>query len=138
METSEILALHHRQIVDRFIESALTEMDLTDLERNVAGVALRREVETGLVPGLVAVQAAFHAADAVVLGKELPEWLDRVSSVIPLESQFFTEMGRALDSAGYDLMVENLGLRDGESEVSRVFESNLCEIAPCLPRRVAP
>ena len=138
METSEILALHHRQIVDRFIESALAEMDLTDLERNVAGVALRREVETGLVPGLVAVQAAFHAADAVVLGKELPEWLDRVSSVIPLESQFFTEMGRALDSAGYDLMVENLGLRDGESEVSRVFESNLCEIAPCLPRRVAP
>ena len=88
METSEILTRHHRQVVDNFIESVLAEMNSTDLERHVVGVVLRREVETGLVPGLVAVQAVFHAADAVTMGTSLPKWLDRVSSLMPAESGF--------------------------------------------------
>ena len=51
MDTSEILARHHWRLVDRFIESVLDELDLGDLERNIVGLAVRREVETGLVPG---------------------------------------------------------------------------------------
>ena len=84
------------------------------------GVVFRREVETGLVPGLTAIQAVFHAADAVTLGKALPDWLDGVSSVLPVESEFLAEMGRCLDPTGYDLLEANLGLRPGESEARRV------------------
>ena len=108
MEASEILACHQRRLVDEFIEGVLEELDLGDLERNVVGVALRREVETGLVPGIVAIQAVFHAADAKTLGKGLPDWLDRVSSVMPSDAEFLTEMGRVVDPAGYDLLDENV------------------------------
>ena len=133
MEKSEILACHHQALVDRFVESVLDELNLGDLERNVLGVALRREVETGLVPGLVVIQAVFHAADADVLDR-MPEWLDRVSSVIPGDSEFIAETGRRLDPSGADMIDENLGLRPGESEVRRVFEAHLWEMAPCVPR----
>ena len=125
METSEFLALHHQRLVDAFIESVLAEMDLTDLERNVAGVALRREVETGLVPGLVAVQAVFHAADAVVLGRGLPEWLDRVQPLLPADLAFLAEISRRLDPACYDLLDDNLGLLPGETVMAREFRSHL-------------
>ena len=93
MENWELLARHHRRVVDEFIESVLDQMDLGDLEHNVLRVALRREVETELVPGLVAVQAVFQAAYAETLGNGLPVWLDRVSSVKPADSEFLTEMG---------------------------------------------
>ena len=83
MEKSEILAHHHRRVVDDFIEGVLDRMDLTNLERNVVGVMLRQEVETELVPGLAAVQAVFHAADATMLGKGLPDWLERASTAMP-------------------------------------------------------
>ena len=116
MEASDILALHHRRVVDEFIES------------------VRRELETELVPGLTAIQAVFHAADAQKLGKELPEWLDRVSSVMPAESAFMTEMGRYLDPAGYDLQAEILGLMPGQSEARRSFDAHLWEMAPCVSR----
>ena len=138
MEASEILACHHRRLVDEFIEGVLEELDLGDLERNVVGVALRREVETGLVPGIVAIQAVFHAADAKTLGKGLPGWLDRVSSVMPSDAEFLTEMGRVVDPAGYDLLDENVALMPEESEVRRVFEAHLWDMAPCLQRKVGP
>ena len=138
METSEFLARHHRRVVDEFIESVLNELDLGDLERNLMGVVLRREVETGLVPGLAAVQAYFHAADAETLGKGLPEWLGQVSSVMPPESEFLAEMGRRLDPDGVALLDDNLGIRAGESEARRGFETQLWEMVPFLPRRVAP
>ena len=137
METRDYLARQHRRVVTEFIESVLDQLDLGDLDRNVLGVALRRELETELVPGLVAVQAVFHAADAETLGKGLPEWLDRVSSVMPAESAFMTEMGRQADPAGYDLLVENLGVRSGESEVRGVFEAHLWEVAPSIRRAAA-
>ena len=66
------------RVVDGFIESVLDQINMTDLERNVVGLAIRREVETELVPGIVAIQAVFHAASAATLGKELPEWLEQV------------------------------------------------------------
>ena len=138
MEQSEFLARHHRRVVDEFIESVLDQMDLGELERNVMGVALRREVETGLVPGLTAIQAVFHAADAAMLGQRLPGWLDRVSSVLPGESEFLAEMGRSLDPAGYDLLETNLVLRSSESEVRRAFGVHLWEMAPCVSRDADP
>ena len=134
METSEILARHHERVISDFIESVLSEMDLTDLQRNVLGLVLRREAETGLVPGLVAIQAAFHAADAKMLGKVLPEWLDRVSSVMPTESPFLSDMGRQVDPGGAGLIDENLGLHFGESEVRKAFQGHLWEMAPCVSR----
>ena len=95
-----MLSRHHRRVVDDFIEGVLNELDLGDMERNIMGMAIRREVETGLVPGLAAIQAVFHDADSATLGRCLPEWLDQVSSVIPLETEFLTDMGRCLDPAG--------------------------------------
>ena len=132
METSEILARHHRRVVDEFIESVLDELDLTDLARNVVGLAIRREVETELVPGIAAVQALFHAADSATLARSLPEWLERTSSVIPGGSEFFTGMSRRLDPDGCDLLEENVGLLSGEAEVRRAFDAHLCEMAPCV------
>ena len=134
METSEFLALHHRRLVDAFIEAVLEELDLGDLERNVVGVAIRREVEMELVPGIVAIQAVFHAADAETLGTALPRWLEGVTSVMPAESDFLVEMGRRLDPVGVTLLDENLGIRAGESEVARAFENYLWEMAPCVSK----
>ena len=131
-----MLACHHRRVVDEFIESVLEDLNLTDLERNVVGVAIRAEVEERLVPGLYAVAALLLDADAGVLGQCLPAWLDRVSSVMPGQSTFLSEMGRLLDPSGADLFEESLGLRPGESEVRRVFEAHLWEMAPCVPREV--
>lgn len=134
MESSEILALHHRHTVDGFIESVLDQINLTDLERNVVGVMLRREVQEELVPGIIAVQALFHAADAEMLGRELPEWLEQVSTAMPSEADFLVEMGRRLDPSGCSLLDESLGIRPGESEVGRAFEVHLWEMAPRVPR----
>ena len=116
--------------MDEFIESVLDELDLKGVERNVVGLMLRQEVETGLVPGLTAIQAVFHAADAATLGKRLPEWLERVSSALPGESEFLTEMGRRLDPSGYELLSENLGFRSGDSEVRGAYEAQLWEVMP--------
>lgn len=138
MNTSEFLARHHRRVVDEFIESVLNELDLGDLEWNIVGMALRRDVETGLVPGLVAIQAVFHAADAATLGKSLPAWLDRVSYVMPAEAAFLSEMGRCLDPGGYGLLGENLGFRSEESEARRAFEAHLWEMAPFATRGAGP
>ena len=68
MERWDLLARHHRRVVDDFIEDMLDRMDLDGAERNVAGVALRREVETVLVPGLSAVMA-------LMLVRTLMPWL---------------------------------------------------------------
>ena len=130
METSEFLARHHRRVVDEFIESVLNGMDLGDLERNVLGVVPRREVETEFGPGLTAVQALLHAAYAETLGKGLPEWLDRVSMVLPAEADFLAELGRRADPDGIALLEENAGLLPGRSEVRRVFEVHLWEMVP--------
>ena len=61
------------------------------------GFAIRRKVEEELIPGLVAVQALFHAADAATLGTE---WLEQVSSVMPAEAGFMADMAGALTPPG--------------------------------------
>ena len=131
METREYLARQHRRVVDEFIESVLDEWtcDMGDLERNVLGVVLRQEIETRLVPGLLAVDALLLGADAETLGR-IPEWLDRVQVPLPAEAEFFTEMVRLLDPVRSSLLEENLALRPGESVPSRVFSDCLWEMAP--------
>ena len=134
METSEYLARHHRRVVDQFIESVLCELDLGDLERNVLGTLLRSEVESRLVPGLTAVLGLLLEVDSEVLGEDLPEWLDRVSSVMPADAEFLAEMGRRLDPACNDLLDDNLGLLPGETVIEREFRSHLWEMAPRVPK----
>ena len=133
MDNWKVLAHHYRRVVDDFIESMLDETGVDGVERNVVGVALRREVETVLVPGLSAVMALLLEADADALAR-LPEWLDRVSSVMPPESEFLTEMGRRVDPAGVALIEENLLLLPGESEIRRAFDACLWEMAPFATR----
>ena len=134
MDTSEFLARHHRRVVDEFIESVLDQMELGELERNVVGVAIRGEVETGLVTGLTAVLALLLEANSRTLNEDLPEWLDRVSSSLPAESEFLSEMSWRLDPDGTELMNVNLELRPGETEVRRSFEAHLWEMTPAMNR----
>ena len=134
METSEILARHHRRVVDDFIEGVLSRLDLTDLERNVVGVALRSELETRLVPGLTAVLALLLEADSEVLGDALPRWLEQAQAFLLAENEFLPEMGRRLDSTGVALMDENSCSLPGESEVVREFRAQIWEMAPVANR----
>ena len=105
-----------------------------DVERNIVGVALRQEVETRLAPELLALHALLLGADAEMLGW-LPEWLDRVSTALPGDAEFLTEMGRVLDPPGYDLLEENAVLLPGESEASRTFTDCLWSMAPGISSR---
>ena len=136
MEGEEFLASRHREVVDEFIGAVLDEVacDMGDVERNVLGVALRSEVETRLVPGLLAVHALLLGAEAEMLGW-LPEWLDRVSTALPGDAEFLAEMGRVLDPPGYDLLEENAVLLPGESEASRTFTDCLWSMAPGISSR---
>ena len=131
METSEILAHFHQRVVNEFIESVLEEVacDMGNVERNILGVALRQEVETRLVPGLLAIHALLLGADARTLGR-IPEWLDRVQIPLPSEAEFLTEMGLQLDPVGSALLAANSDLRRGESETSQTFRDCLWELVP--------
>ena len=136
METWDFLARQHRRVVDEFIESVLDEWTcgMGQVERNVLGVALRGEIETRLVPELLAVHALLLGADAEILGR-IPEWLDRVSTALPADAEFLKEMGHLLDPVGYQVLEENLALRPGESETVRAFTVYLWEMAPRFPGR---
>ena len=115
MKNGELLARHHGRVISEFIESVLDDLDLTDLERNVLGVAIRAEVEEKLVPGLYAVAALLLDADARVLGECLPAWLEQAQPFLPAEDEFLAEIGRRLDPAGAALMGGNSCLSSGES-----------------------
>ena len=138
METRDFLARQHRRVVDEFISAVLDDWacDMGDLERNVLGVVIRQEVETRLVPGLLAVDALLLGADAGMLGR-LPEWLDYVQTPMPADAGFLTEMGRRLDPYGSALLEENSGLLSVESETSRTFTGYLWEMTPLIPGRYA-
>ena len=122
METREYLARFHRRVVTELIEAVLDEWagDMGQVERNFLGVVLRQEVETRLVPGLLAVDALLMGADAGMLGR-LPERLDRVQAPLLVDWDFLEEMGRRLTPVGYEVLSDNLGLLAGESETSRTF-----------------
>ena len=74
--------------------------------------------------------ALLMKADAQVLGKDLPEWLDQVSTVLPAEAEFLSEMGRRVDPVGSGLLEENSVLSTGESLASRALVDHLWEMAP--------
>ena len=112
----------------------MIDEDLDGVERNVLGTLLRSEVESRLVPGLTAVLALLLEVDSEVLGEGLPEWLDRVQSLLPADPAFLAEISRRLDPAFYDLLDDNLGLLPGETVVAREFRSHLWEMAPCVPK----
>ena len=130
MDERGFLASRHRAVVDEFIEAVVEEWacDMGQVERNVLGVVLRQEVETRLVPELLALHALLLGADAETLAR-LPGWLDRVSTAPPADAEFFTEIGRLLDPVGYQVLEENLALPPGESETSRVFTDFLWDMA---------
>ena len=91
-----------------FIESVLGAADLDGLERNVLGVGLWSEVETWRALKLLTVSALMLEADIDAL-ERLPECLDRVSPVMPVESGFFTEMSRRLDPVGRRWLMRTWG-----------------------------
>ena len=136
MDKREFLATRHRGVVAEFIEAVVEEWacDMGQVERNILGVVLRREIETRLAPELLALHALLLGADAEMLGW-LPEWLDRVSTALPGDAEFLTEMGRVLDPPGYDLLEENAVLLPGESEASRAFTDCLWSMAPGISSR---
>ena len=108
MDESGFLASAHRRVVDESIRAVLDEVacDMGDLERNIVGIALRQEVETRLVPELLALHALLLGADAEMLG-----WLPGVvgpgvHTPLPADAEFLTEMGRVGGPAGYDLLEE--------------------------------
>ena len=105
-----------------------------DLERNVLGVVLRREIETRLAPELLALHALLLGADWETMGR-LPGWLNTVQAPSTLDRDFFEEMARRLDPTGYEVLEESLELLPGESEASRAFTDCLWCMAPGIPSR---
>ena len=100
-----VLAGEHRMVVDRFIEDAAGVLSegLGIVERNELEVNLRFYVETQLVPGLLAVNALLLEASSEALERDLPEWIERASTVLPAEAAFLTAAGRGVDSLSYSL-----------------------------------
>ena len=136
MEAKDFLASRHRAVVDEFIEAVVEEWacDMGQVERNVLGVALRREIETRLAPELLALHALLLGAGGDTLAR-LPEWLNTVQTPVTFDRDFFEEMARRLDPTGYAVLEESLGLLPGESEASRAFTDCLWSMAPGIPRR---
>lgn len=134
MDRREYLARQHRRVVDEFILAVVEEWagNQSILEQNLLGSLLRSELEDRLVPALLAVDALLMKADAQVLGKDLPEWLNQVSTVLPAEAEFLSEMGRRVDPVGSGLLEENSVLSTGESLASRAFVDHLWEMAPLI------
>ena len=87
------------------------------------------EIETRLVPELLAVHALLLGADAEILGR-ISEWLDRAQTQLLSDAEFLKDMGRMLDPYGSALLDENSGLLSVEAEASRVFTGYLWEVAP--------
>ena len=131
MGESGFLVSAHRRVVDEFICAVVEEWagDMGQVERNLLGVALRGEIETRLVPELLALHALLLGADAETLGW-LPEWLDRVQTQLPSDAGFLTEMGRRVDPGGFQVLEENLFLLPGQSETAQAFTDFLWEMAP--------
>ena len=119
METRDYLARQHRRVVDEFICAVVEEWagDMGQVERNVLGVALRGEIETRLVPELLALHALLLGVDSETLGR-LPAWLDTVQAPLTLDRDFFEEMARRLDPDAFGLLEENSVLLPGESEAA--------------------
>ena len=136
MVGNEFLAGEHRMVVDRFIEDAAGVLSegLGIVERNELEVNLRFYVETQLVPGLLAVNALLLGASSEALERDLPEWIERASTVLPAEAAFLTEAGRGVDPLSYSLLAENLGLSPGRCLGVEVFWDHLLSMAPLVAK----
>ena len=66
-----------------------------------------------MVPSLLAVIALLLEASPDALQKDLPEWLERTSTVLPSEAAFLTEAGRMVDPFCYSLLSREPGLAAG-------------------------
>ena len=132
MVGNEFLAGEHRRVVDTFVEDAagLLAQGLGVAERNQLEVNLRFYVETQLVPGLLAVNALLLGASPETLARDLPEWIERASTVLPAEAAFLTEAGRGVDPLSYDLLAENLGLSPDHCLAASTFHAQLLGMAP--------
>ena len=130
------LAGEHRRVVDRFIEGAADVLaeGLSIAERNQHEINLRFQVETQLVPGLLAVNALLLGSSPGALEKDLPEWIERVSTLLPEEAAFLTEVGKTVDSSSYGLLAENLGLSPDQCLAVEVFQAHLLGMAPFLAK----
>ncbi len=130
----ECLAGEHRRVVDHFIEDAVAVLarGMTLLQRNELEVNLRFFVETQLVPGLLAVNALLLKASPQALQKDLPEWIERTSTVLPSEAAFLTEAGRMVDPFFYSLLAENLDLPPDQCLGVQMFQVQLLSMAPLV------
>ena len=130
------LAGEHRRVVDRFIEDTADVLaeGLSVAERNELEANLRFYVETQLVPGILAVNALLLGASPEALDRDLPEWIERASTVLPAEAAFLTEAGRGVDPLSYSLLSENLGLSQDRCLGAEVFHTHLQGMAPFLAK----
>ena len=136
MTGDEFLICEHRRVVDRFIEDAAGVLSegLRLAERNELEINLRFYVETQLVPGLLAVNALLLGASSESLERDLPEWIERASTVLPSEAEFLTEAGREVDLLSYTLLEENLGLSPDQCLGVMTFQAHLLSMAPLVSR----
>ena len=131
-----LLAREHRKLVDEFVEAVLSQLPTeAGIEQwNALGLAVRFHTESVLVPGLLAVAALLLKAGPEALNRELPQWIERTSSVLPAEADLLTEAGRRVDPAGYALLEENLDLTRGQCLAVEMFHAYLLGLAPGVPR----
>ena len=65
------------------------------------------------MPSLLAVNALLLGSSSGALEKDLPEWIERVSTLLPAEAAFLTEAGRGVDPLSYSLLSEEPGAVPG-------------------------
>ena len=130
------LAAQHRALVNEFIDAVVSAVpvDLAIEGRNALGLSVRGHVENGLVPGVIAAVALLLGAPHGALERDLPQWIERVSTLMPEEAAFLTEAGRRVSPAEYELLAENVGLSQGQCLAVEVYRSCLLAMAPCVPR----
>ena len=132
----DFLAGEHQKMISELVEAVISEVPvgLGIEERNALGISVRFHAETVLVPGVLAVTALLLGAGPDVLNRDLPRWIERVSSVLPADAQVLTEAGRQVDPAGYALLEENLGLAPDQCLGVEMFHSYLLGLTPCITK----
>ena len=87
-----------------------------------------------MVPSLLAVTAVLLDASPDALQKDLPEWLERTSTVLPSEAAFLTEAGRMVAPFSYPLLAQNLDLPPDQCLGVKMFEAQLLSMAPLVAK----
>ena len=134
------LAGEHRKLIDGLVEAVLSQLpaEAGIEEWNALGIAVRFHAESVLVPGLLAVTALLLRAGPEALNRELPQWIERTSSVLPGEADLLTEAGRRVDPAGYAMLEESLGLARSQCLAVEMFHAFLLGLVPGMPKTPSP